>query len=182
MDRKSNAPPTFTRVLPSSRAFHIRNSLDVAQNVGRVIEAVVLSPVHLVQQVTGNQGKPVRWVRPSRHQQRMDARPEGERKLREAQRTDIRRTLEAIENGTEGPPDCGLYPERKRSKIPRMAWLPSFGVAAQMEALDREMAALDRRVPARAPIGRLSAGIAADTAAPQRVDRLSESGSRSAPF
>jgi hypothetical protein len=72
----SPPPPAFTRTLTGAK-YHGRNTLDVLQNLGRGVEAVVLSPVHLVQQITGNDGQPVRYVRPSRHQQRMRARPEG---------------------------------------------------------------------------------------------------------
>lgn len=72
----SPPPPAFTRTLTGAK-YHGRNTLDVLQNLGRGVEAVVLSPVHLVQQITGNDGQPVRYIRPSRHQRRMLARPEG---------------------------------------------------------------------------------------------------------
>lgn len=83
----SPPPPAFTRTLTGAK-YHGRNTLDVLQNLGRGVEAVVLSPVHLVQQITRNDGQPVRYIRPSRHQQRMDARPEGAKTYGEAHGTE----------------------------------------------------------------------------------------------
>jgi len=111
MDRNSKTPPAYTCLLPTRRQFHARNALDVAQNLGRVAEAVVLSPVHLVQQITGHHGQPVRWIRPSRHQQRMAARPDGEQKYEQAAIHRIARMI-----GDEGD-DVEELPKRKHPKL-----------------------------------------------------------------
>jgi hypothetical protein len=143
----SPTPPAFTRDLKGAK-YHGRNALDVAQNVGRVVEAIVLSPVHLVQQVTGYHDQPVRWIRPSRHRQRVAARPEGEQDHDAAA---IRKLM--VELGYERPAEEPLPAQNqpKRRKPGLGDWLLMPYVlrkdAAAWEEYERaERAELERMV------------------------------------
>jgi hypothetical protein len=80
---KASNPNAFTRNLHGLE-YHKRNAGDVAQNVKRGLQAVVLFPKHLIGQVLGGD---VEFIEPSRHEKRMAFRPEGSKTYQQAQAT-----------------------------------------------------------------------------------------------
>jgi len=91
MNKASN-PHAYTRTLVGAQ-YHLRRAGDVAQHVGRVAEAVALSPKHLVEQVFQLHAGPVRWIRPSRHAQRVLVRPAGHQTYLQHQQTEDHHTV-----------------------------------------------------------------------------------------
>lgn len=121
MNKASN-PHAFTRNLDGAQ-FHLRRAGDLAQHLGRVAEAVALAPKHLVEQVFHLHGGPARWIRPSRHAQRVAVRPEGHKTHAQHQQTEDHQTLalhfaqqqdERLFGGfgTEAPAQAALQQER----------------------------------------------------------------------
>ncbi|MGC4396971.1 hypothetical protein [Hydrogenophaga sp. T2] len=78
---KASNPNAFTRNLQGIE-YHKRNAGDVAQNVKRGLQAVVLFPKNLVNQVLF--GQDVEFLERSRHEKRMAFRPEGSKTYQQA--------------------------------------------------------------------------------------------------